>query len=385
LVVTTSDPDPLPIRRLYAHSLVGLIVLGVFVEIALFSTGPWTAKDSQAGRLDWMATWGWTLRDATPETLLTYVALALVLYGISLGGQSAFKDTAERARVRRSVGVMGAALAMSAMALCIFAIAGTTAHSKLIPLLVVIVPTTVATWTLGIEVSRFVVSAHGKQLENARAQLTSVEARITALGRHAPIRRGSNRLERLPLPDISIALTSIVLRAAVIGLVVGLTATATTTAPALDGFLPATLISTIFSAGGLIMFAGITSGNLVIKSKRSRWWTSTVATVLYVLLLLLGFVNLLTIVPNAEPATLAFLIFGLLSPVGFRRRWASKQPSAGRWAWSLRGALVAFEGSSLSYNKNQTARRIDELEHLKVDTNRTVWRRLSDGIREALE
>ncbi|OQJ63136.1 hypothetical protein B5P24_09100 [Clavibacter tessellarius] len=107
--------------------------------------------------------------------------MALVLYGISLGGQSSFDNADHRARVRRSMGVVGLLVAMAAMVLAVFAIGAACVDAMARPSLVVVLPMTVICWALGIEVGRFNVADRDTQLLRARSDLARIQIQLRGL------------------------------------------------------------------------------------------------------------------------------------------------------------------------------------------------------------
>ncbi|MFT7767134.1 hypothetical protein [Clavibacter tessellarius] len=163
------------------HLTAGAFIAGVFwvgSSIASFPTNP---GSDGSPRFDWVANGGKSLGETTVTAILAYTAVALVLYGISLGGQSSFDNADHRARVRRSVGVVGLLVAMAAMVLAVFAIGAAWADATAFPSLVVVLPMTVICWALGIEVGRFNVADRDTQLLRARSDLARIQVQLRGL------------------------------------------------------------------------------------------------------------------------------------------------------------------------------------------------------------
>lgn len=337
------EPDPIPVSRTYAHALTGLIAAGIFVETILLSNKPWVGSKGHPSRFDWLASWGWDLRETTAGALLAYVALALVLYGISLGGQSSFSSAVERTRVRRSVGALGALLAISAASLTVFAVAGATAHPALGPALVVIIPTALFTWVFGVEVSRFVVPRHGRQLQMAKDQVALLDARLGLLPEHGL------RVER--------ALFDALIRALLVG-------AACATAGLTDGpmsFLPSFLIGSAYSFTARVVLVCITAENLVEQRRRSRIGRAATGWVFYVLIVLLSVSNMLAVAHQTVWAAATLLLVGGALPL-FDRLGAPNVAGVGSRRSSLYYARAALQRASLTRQVRNAHQRLQQLE-----------------------
>jgi hypothetical protein len=181
--MTTARPAPLPISRLNAHllpfgaTLIGFLIAGFAAE-SIMSTG-----ETAGPRFDWLPPGGAALGDSTINAMLSYTAVTLVLFGISLGGQATFEDKRHQETIRRGVGAVGVLMAISALVLVIFASAAPLSDVSKLPALVVVVPSAIICWSLGIEIGRFVVPDHRTQLEGTRASLMRAEGRRTRLPR----------------------------------------------------------------------------------------------------------------------------------------------------------------------------------------------------------
>ncbi|MBF4625420.1 hypothetical protein [Clavibacter sp. VKM Ac-2872] len=139
--------------------------------------------ETDGPRFDWLPSGGAALGDSTINAMLSYTAVTLVLFGISLGGQATFDDKRHQERIRRGVGAVGVLMAVSALVLVIFAIAAPFSDVSKLPALVVVVPSAIICWSLGIEIGRFVVPDHRTQLEGTRASLARGEGRRQRLPR----------------------------------------------------------------------------------------------------------------------------------------------------------------------------------------------------------
>jgi hypothetical protein len=366
--VKTIEQDPIPVKRLYAHALLSLMVVGVLVEVTVIAAGPWRAGKDSSMSLEWMATWGSALSRATPDALLAYVALTLVLYGISIGGQSAFPSASERTRVRRTVGFMGAILAMSTMALFFFSIAAAIADQSLVPPLLIIVPTALPAWLLGVEVSRFVVPRHGRQLELAEEQLTLVETQLARLPAYVE-----------PLAQAAVSLAA---RGIGVGLLLGVTVIFE--APRL--FLPTFLIGLTFCSLSLGLVSGITSSNIVETKRRSRGTATAMAGIFFGLLVLLGAANLLAMSGSALIASAVFLVVMPLLLISYRGQATSPVPTGERRRWSLRAGAIALEDDSLRRKKQHLEGRINQLRQTSASPPpRTARKRILAAVRELLD
>lgn len=341
--VKPGEPDPIPAPRGYAHALLGLFVVGCFFEAVIFAGRPWAGG---GWNIAWMPAWGWDLRQDTLPTLLAYFAAALVLYGISRGGQGTFTGVVERNRVRRTVGTLGALLAMCAASLGVLAVAATFRHPTSVPALVVVVPMTSICWVLGVESSRFVVPRHARQFEMAVEQLERLRAQIARLPRRVPVlRRG--------LVGVGVRVAAMAAAGAGAGALGGGGAWQAVTGAAVSGLL-----------GGvaLLLFGGMTASSVVEPSRGKRAGNVAGAYVFYVFLVLLGAVNLLVVAPQGWWVAGALLLLELVLPLAFHARAFPSKRSLLMQDLSLRGTLIAYESRSLHRSQARLSTRIDELQ-----------------------
>lgn len=361
----TSEPEPLPIPRSAAHLIPAAVLIGVLAEICVIIGLPWGRWGDPAElQLEWLATWGADLHSDTATTLLAFVAAVLVLYGMSIGGQSTFRKRIERDRTRRSAGALGILVAMSAMALFIFGVSAAISDLKYAPSLVVIVPTTTICWFLGIEVGRYVVPDHRQQLTTARQQKLTLTQKKNAL----PEDRAQGQSVALIILSRTAAFT-----------VVSMIIVAVTMRPFEWGsVLAAGGVAFIGSGVSLTVYALITASALVEPTRWKRVMTRLAASFMYVLAAVLFAGFMVVVVPTAWAGIAVLLVGLLLAPIGYH----VKQPQSGtpRATRTLRAAMVGIEAHSLDQTSNALNERLQELEE-RARPIRTWIRRQTSNVR----
>jgi hypothetical protein len=173
-----ANPEPLPARRADVHVRAAAAVLLCFMMGGLVGELVSPAPDRDGIRFDWLATWGNTLEGSSVSAIFSYLATTLVLFGISVGGQSQFASQRHQLSVRRSVGVVGILVAMAALSLVVFDVAAAFTSPDAIPLLVVIIPMATVAWYFGIEVGRYLVPSYETQLSGAEKSESDTVERL---------------------------------------------------------------------------------------------------------------------------------------------------------------------------------------------------------------
>jgi hypothetical protein len=347
MALFTSEPEPLPIPRSAAHLLPAATLVGVLAEASIIIGLPWGRWGDDAElRFDWLATWGAALHNDTATTLLAFVAAVLVLYGMSIGGQSTFQKRIDRDTTRRSAGVLGILVAVSAMALFIFAVSAAVSNPKLWPSLVVIVPTTIICWYLGIEVGRYVVPDLRQQLRTAQQQEVTLK----------------QRREALPEDRAEGAWTaSVIAIRALVFAVLAMAAVAATMQPRDWGVvLAAGGIALVGSGVALMLYALLAASTLVEPARWKRVLTVLGAAFLYLLTAVLFIGSMIVVAPTAWAGIAALLLLSFTGPVAFH--W--KQPRSGTppAKRTLRAAMAGIESHSLKRTSTAVAKRLEELE-----------------------
>jgi hypothetical protein len=364
-----SEPEPLPITRSAAHLLPAATLVGVLAEASIIIGLPWGRWGDDAElRLDWLATWGAALHKDTATTLLAFVAAVLVLYGMSIGGQSTFRKRIDRDTTRRSAGVLGVLVAVSAMALFVFAVSAAVSDPRLWPSLVVIVPTTIICWYLGIEVGRYVVPDLRQQLRTAQQQEVTLKQRQEAL----PAGRSEGAWAAL----------IIAIRALVFA-VLAMVAVAVTMQP-LDwgAVLAAGGIALIGSGVALMLYALLAASTLVEPTRWKRVLTVFGAGFMYLLTAVLFTGFMIVVVPTAWAGIAALLLLSLTSPAAFH--WKQPQSGTPRAKRTLRAAMAGIEAHSLEQASTAVAKRLEELED-RAHPIRTRVKRLLAGHRSTID
>jgi len=354
-----AEPDGLPASRRIIHVVTFVVTVGCFwigCTIAGYTDPASMQGVPQAG---WIGDWGRTLGDSTVNALLSYTAVTLVLFGISIGGQAAFEDPRHRQRIRRGVGLIGILIAVSALTLAVFTIGAAVVDGSQWALLVVVFPMALICWVLGLEVGRFAVPAHGVQLDSARTTLTTVTARIaniqvaTALGWTANL---------------------VVLG---YGIVAGLVTGAVVEVLAGKGFWLASLVGAIGVCAGLMLLLQICANTVAGPSKWRQVGTWAMTYVFYLFIVTYATVALIKLAPEASIGIVAVYVVELLLPVLFGIRTPGRQALVNL---TLRGALSRVALQDLERQRDSTQRRVDLLEQ-QTSGSRTFAQQLAAGLR----
>lgn len=334
-------------------------VTGFTVGAALWIGGTVAAELPGQYRSDtpnflWVADWGNALGDVPVNALLTYTTVALVLYGISLGGQAAFESARHRHRIRQGVGLIGVLLAGSALALAVFATAAAFTTPDRIPVLLVILPTAGICYTLGVEVGRFIVPSHHEQLDAAKQAKIDTQARLSRLPR-----RASGRWLYQATP-----IWYGILAGVATGLVVEKTVG--------DGFGVAFLFGAVGVSAGLFMLLQIGAGTIEDRSHKRRFATRGMAFVFYALMVIFTNGPLSAMAPRASFGLLILVIVESCIPILSYRAFAPRR----EWLLklSLAGAISRFAYNDLARSLDITTRRIRDLEKLQGQEVAKTWR-----------
>ncbi|WP_182067198.1 hypothetical protein [Curtobacterium sp. ME12] len=354
-----SEPDGLPASRRIIH--VGTLVataicFWIGCTIAGYTDPASTQSVPQAG---WIGDWGKTLGDSTVNALLSYTAVTLVLFGISIGGQAAFEDPRHRQRIRRGVGLIGILIAVSALALAVFTIGAAVVNGSQWALLVVVFPMALICWVLGLEVGRFAVPAHGVQLDAARITLTTVTDRITNI-RAASASGWTANLVVLGY-----------------GTVLGLVTGAVVQVLAGRGFWPASLVAAIGACSGLMLLLQICANTVAGPSRWRQVGTWAMTYAIYFIIVTYANIALIKIAPQASIGIVAVFVLELLLPVLFGIRTPERQALVNL---TLRGALARVALQDLERQRDSTQRRIDLLEK-QIPGSRTLTQQLTTTLR----
>jgi hypothetical protein len=354
-----TEPDGLPTSRRIIH-VATLFATGICLwigcTIAGYTDPASTQSVPQAG---WIGNWGKTLGDSTVNALLSYTAVTLVLFGISIGGQAAFEDPRHRQRIRRGVGLIGILIAVSALTLAVFTIGAAVVDGSQWALLVVVFPMALICWVLGLEVGRFAVPAHGVQLDTARTTLTTVTDRITNIRAAS----ASGWIANLVVLGY--------------GIITGLATGAVVEMLAGRGFWPASLIAAIGACSSLMLLLQICANTVAGTSRWRQVGTWVMTYAIYFIIVAYANVGLIKLAPEASIGIVAVFVLELLLPVLFGI------PAPGRQALvnlTLRGALARVALQDLERQRDSTQRRINLLEQ-QTPGSRTVAHQLTATLR----
>ncbi|WP_071303251.1 hypothetical protein [Curtobacterium sp. MCBA15_013] len=367
-----TEPEPLLIPRTAAHVFPAAFVVGVMLEASIVVGLPWGRWGEDAElRLDWLATWGDALHDDTATTLLAFVAAVLVLYGISIGGQSSFQKRVDRDNARRSAGALGVLVAVSAMVLFVFGVSAAISDPKYVPSLVVIVPTTVICWYLGIEVGRYVVPNLRQQMITARQQEAALSQRRETLtedfaaGGTIVLIIGGRAFGLAVVSMITVAVTAMPRRWEVI--------------------VGSGGIAFLGGAVTLALYALIAASSLTETNTGKIIAMRTGAGFMYLLAAVLTTGIMVVVAPTAWAGAGVVLLLLLLGSVGFHVR----QPTPGtpRARRTLRAAMAGIEAINLEQTSEAVGRRVQELEErarpIRTWMKRQVVKRRRDSDSDA--
>jgi hypothetical protein len=340
-------PSPLPLSRSIQH-------LGVFLTTALLfwfggigASRPLADDATATPSFGWMSTWGHELRDVSVNAVLSYAAVCLVLFGISLGGQSNFDDQKHRDNVRRGVGVVGLVVAAATLSLTALAIAAALRNPTDIPGLVVIIPTAIVGWTLGIEVGRYVVPEHSVQLSSARKKLEDAQSRLGRLPLTA---------RRAWSAHLSIAM------AAACGAFAGAVITGQTS----GAFWFVATSTFITNSVALLFLTHLFADTLTMLSRKKKYGTQFLYYLVFVFIELLVNGLILRAATSSPLTSISALLVQLALPLLFLLR----PPSGRQWIVdiSLAGAAARFGANNLATQVSVMTRRVDRLTQSEAQT-----------------
>ncbi|OQJ54634.1 hypothetical protein B5P20_11420 [Clavibacter sepedonicus] len=295
-----------------------------------------------------MSVWGVTLGDVTTNSLLSYLAVTIVLFGISLGGQSTFEDQKHQERVRRSVGAVGVLMAVAALVLTTFAVGATFSDVRRIPALVVILPAAATCWLLGMEVGRFVVPDHETQLTGTAASLSKAEDRLRRVESSIPEAASVK-------PPLWIILGHAFAFSVIAELAIEQKS---------ENTWVIACVTFVGMAMGLIVFTQLGAGSLGVESQLAAFGMCAMAFILYAVLL--SMFNIIALFTSEAPVECIAVLYGaeLLVPILCSHLWRMLPEAL--FTASLSGAMAwVFRNDSLRTVRNLT-RRLNDLERLRA-------------------